>query len=135
MGRVPADWKTEIVTLIFKKGFKEVLGNCRPVLIVSLTLVCCKMMESILRDAVTEHLDLNKLIILNASQHGFSKGRSCATNLLEFLEKGTTVRWWTIGQAMLDFIFSPRDQRKSPLMDCRLAEEKNTADGPEQQLF
>ena len=46
-------------------------------------------MESILRDAITEHLDLNKLI--NPSQHGFTKGRSCATNLLEFLEKVTKV--------------------------------------------
>ena len=32
------------------------------------------MMESILREAMPEHLDLNKLIILKASQHGFSKG-------------------------------------------------------------
>ena len=40
-----------------------------------------------MRDAITSHLDLNKLI--NKSQHGFSKGRSCANNLLEFLEKVT----------------------------------------------
>ena len=40
-----------------------------------------------MHDAITSHLDLNKLI--NKSQHGFSKGRSCANNLLEFLEKVT----------------------------------------------
>ena len=85
-GRVPEDWKIENVTLIFKKGSKGDPGNYRPV---SLTSVCCKMMESIIRDAITEHLDMNKLI--NASQHGFSKGRSCATNLLEFLDKVTKV--------------------------------------------
>ena len=83
-GAVPEDWKLANVTPIFKKGSKSEPGNYRPV---SLTSVCCKLMESIMRDAITSHLDLNKLI--NKSQHGFSKGRSCATNLLEFLEKVT----------------------------------------------
>jgi hypothetical protein len=46
-------------------------------------------MESLIRDDVTKHLELNKLI--KGSQHGFMKGRSCATNLLEFLEAATTV--------------------------------------------
>jgi ribonuclease P/MRP protein subunit RPP40 len=46
-------------------------------------------MESIIRDAMTQHLQTNKLI--KDSQHGFLKDRSCATNLLEFLEKATTV--------------------------------------------
>ena len=44
-------------------------------------------MESIIRDEIISHLDRNKLI--RASQHGFAKGRSCVTNLLEFLEKTT----------------------------------------------
>jgi hypothetical protein len=46
-------------------------------------------MESIIRDAMTQHLQTNKLI--KDSQHGFLKDRSCVTNLLEFLEKATTV--------------------------------------------
>jgi len=54
---------------------------------VSLTSVCCKLMESIIKDDIMQHLDKNKLI--NASQHGFMPGRSCTTNLLEFLEKVT----------------------------------------------
>ena len=83
-GTVPADWKKANVTPIFKKGSKGDPGNYRPV---SLTSVACKLMESILRDAVTDHLDRNRLI--RRSQHGFTKGRSCATNLLEFLEKVT----------------------------------------------
>ena len=83
-GTCPEDWKLANVTPIFKKGAKSDPGNYRPV---SLTSVACKMMESVLRDAITTHLERNKLI--RSSQHGFMKGRSCVTNLLEFLEKAT----------------------------------------------
>ena len=41
-------------------------------------------MESILRDEIVIHLSKNNLI--RASQHGFMGGRSCLTNLLEYLE-------------------------------------------------
>ena len=83
-GAVPPDWKKANVTPIFKKGSKCNPGNYRPV---SLTSVACKVMESVMRDAITAHLDRNKLI--RHSQHGFTRGRSCSTNLLEFLEKAT----------------------------------------------
>jgi hypothetical protein len=85
-GIVPDDWKEANVTPIFKKGAKSKPENYRPV---SLTSVSCKIMESIIRDAMTQHLQTNKLI--KDSQHGFLKDRSCVTNLLEFLEKATTV--------------------------------------------
>jgi len=85
-GVVPTDWKEANVSPIFKKGSKSQPSNYRPV---SLTSVACKMMESLIRDKITDHLELNKII--NNSQHGFLKGRSCVTNLLEFLEKATTV--------------------------------------------
>jgi hypothetical protein len=52
-GAVPADWKEANVTPIFKKGAKSKPENYRPV---SLTSVSCKIMESIIRDAMTEHL-------------------------------------------------------------------------------
>jgi galactitol-specific phosphotransferase system IIB component len=41
-------------------------------------------MESIIKDDIVNHLRKNKIIA--SSQHGFTKGRSCATNLLEFME-------------------------------------------------
>ena len=44
-------------------------------------------MESILRDAIVSHLTRHKLI--RDSQHGFTRGRSCLTNLLEYLEEIT----------------------------------------------
>ena len=44
-------------------------------------------MESIIKDEIIKHLNIFKFI--NGSQHGFTKGRSCITNLLEFSEKVT----------------------------------------------
>ena len=83
-GELPEDWKVANVTPIFKKGSKRLASNYRPV---SLTSVVCKMMESLIRDAILEHL-LDKKVIKD-SQHGFMPGRSCLTNLLTFLEKVT----------------------------------------------
>ena len=83
-GIVPEDWKVANVTPIFKKGAKSSPGNYRPV---SLTSVCCKIMETVLRDKMMKHLLENELI--SPSQHGFMSGKSCTTNLLEFLEEVT----------------------------------------------
>jgi Reverse transcriptase (RNA-dependent DNA polymerase)/Endonuclease-reverse transcriptase len=84
-GSVPDDWRAANVTPIFKKGSKSAPGNYRPV---SLTSVSCRLMESIIKDEVVRHLDRNGLI--RHTQHGFTRGRSCATNLLAFLDKITT---------------------------------------------
>jgi ribonucleases P/MRP protein subunit RPP40 len=83
-GIVPGDWKDAGVTPLFKKGKKSDAQNYRPV---SMTSLICKIMESILKDAIMSHLD--KLSLIRDSQHGFTRGRSCLTNLLEFLEKIT----------------------------------------------
>ena len=80
-GTVPEEWKKANVVPIYKKGSKSSPANYRPV---SLTSVCCKVIESIIKDDLVAHLKTNKLI--SPSQHGFTKNRSCATNLLEFLE-------------------------------------------------
>lgn len=82
---VPSDWKTANVSPIFKKGTKSDPGNYRPI---SLTSLVGKCMESVLRDEIRNHLNRNKLII--ESQHGFTEGRSCLTNLLLFLEDVTS---------------------------------------------
>ena len=83
-GSMPADWQTANVSPIFKKGQKNNPGNYRPV---SLTSVCCKMLEAIIKDDIVRHLERHKLIM--PTQHGFMKGRSCTSNLLAFLEKVT----------------------------------------------
>jgi Reverse transcriptase (RNA-dependent DNA polymerase)/Endonuclease-reverse transcriptase len=80
-GTVPREWKLANVVPIFKKGSKKMASNYRPI---SLTCIACKVMESILKEDITEHLRRNKII--SNTQHGFRKGRSCTTNLLEFME-------------------------------------------------
>ena len=66
---LPDDWKSAVVTPLFKKGSKLDPGNYRPV---SLTCVSCKVMEAIIRDYVFEQLKNSES--LSASQHGFIKG-------------------------------------------------------------
>ena len=80
-GKVPAEWKKANVTAIFKKGERECPGNYRPV---SLTSHVCKVLETILKDNIVSHL--NRFQLINGTQHGFIKQRSCLTNLLEYLE-------------------------------------------------
>ena len=80
-GSLPDIWKTANVCPVFKKGSKGNPGNYRPI---SLTCILCKIMESILRDAMIEFL-LSKHLIC-PYQHGFLPGRSTLTNLLEYLE-------------------------------------------------
>ena len=80
-GEVPTDWRNANVTPIFKKGPKHKPENYRPI---SLTSQISKVLEAILRDCINHHLDHHHLI--KESQHGFSKGKSCLSNLLLFLE-------------------------------------------------
>ena len=56
---------------------------------VSLTSQVCKVMETFIRDKIVDHLTENKL--LSEAQHGFRRGRSCLTNLLESLEGWTEI--------------------------------------------
>ena len=81
-GTVPADWKTANVTPLFKKGEKYDAANYRPV---SLTCICCKLLEHIMTTTIMGHLEGHG--ILCDQQHGFRKKRSCETQLLEFTDE------------------------------------------------
>ncbi|KAL8582030.1 hypothetical protein ACOMHN_028011 [Nucella lapillus] len=80
-GQIPEDWKTALVTPIFKKGSKTTPSNYRPV---SLTCIACKVMEKMLKERVMDHLQRNQLI--SEEQHGFVPGRSTITQLLEVMD-------------------------------------------------
>ena len=90
---LPVVWKTSVVSAIYKKGNKESVSNYRPI---SLTCICCKIMESVLRDRLINYLSHNNLI--SSQQFGFVKGRSATLQLvgllddmLKFLDNGSQV--------------------------------------------
>ena len=82
--KIPNDWKIANVTQIFKKGKQCDADNYRPV---SLTSNVCKILDSIIKDSIINHINVNNL--LNESQHGFISKRSCLTNYLQFIETVT----------------------------------------------
>jgi len=57
-GTLPIDWKKANITPIFKKGSKTDAGNDRPV---SLTSVPCKILETIIRKHIVEHVERSSL--------------------------------------------------------------------------
>ena len=81
-GEVPADWRTANVAPALKKGQKYLAENYRPI---SLTSVCCKMMEHILASNIMSHGENNN--ILYPLQHGFRRGRSCETQMIKFIDE------------------------------------------------
>ena len=96
-GIVPLEWKEANIIPLFKKGSRNKSVNYRPV---SLTSVICKLLETIIRDHMIDFLVKHKLI--NPSQHGFLKARSCLTNLLCFFEEITK---WVDEGSPVDVIY------------------------------
>ena len=80
-----------------QKGSRNKSVNYRPV---SLTSVICKLLETIIRDHMMDCLIKHKLI--NPSQHGFLKAKSCLTNLLCFLEE---IPKWVDDGSPVDVIY------------------------------
>ena len=75
-GIVPLEWKEANIIPLFKKSSRKKSVNYRQV---SLTSVICKLLETI-RDHMMDFLIKYQLI--NPSQPGFLKARSCLTNWL-----------------------------------------------------
>ena len=93
-------WREANVTLIHKKGSRSEPGNYRGV---SLTSATGKLLERFVKNEIEAYVEENKLI--KDSQHGFRRGRSTQTNLIEFLD--TTTSWHDDGSCFdvfyLDF--------------------------------
>ena len=77
-GEIPAALKTARVTPIFKGGSKSSPSSYRPV---ALTSHIIKLFERILADKIVDFLEEKSL--LNENQHGFRRGRSCLSQLLD----------------------------------------------------
>lgn len=77
LGEVPEEAN---ITPVFKKGNQEDLGNCR---MVNITSILGEMMEQIIME--TKHIKGRKVI--GSSQCGFTKGKSCLTNLITFYDE------------------------------------------------
>ena len=86
-GILPEDWKIGYITPIYKKGNKTKVNNYRPV---CLTSVVIKILESIIRDALSNYITNNNL--LSPNQHGFIPRRSCCTQLLHAINNWT-ISW------------------------------------------
>ncbi|GAB0209616.1 mitochondrial enolase superfamily member 1 [Grus japonensis] len=99
-GEVPEDWRKGNVTLVFRKGKKEDPGNYRPV---GLTSIPGKVMEQLILGVINKHVEEKKVI--GSGQHGFTKGKSCLTNLMAFYDG--MIGWVDEGRAVdvvyLDF--------------------------------
>ena len=70
--------ETDIFTPVFKKRKKEDPGNYR---LVSLTSILDKMMEQLILDVIIKQVEEK---VIRSSQHGFTMGKSCLTNLIAF---------------------------------------------------
>ena len=81
-GTLPSAWTKANVAAIYKKGSRTDPANYRPV---SLTSVCCKIIEHVIFSHVMRHLDHHKA--LSDAQHGFRARRSCETQLLTTIHK------------------------------------------------
>ena len=90
--KIPDEWRDSHITPIFKKGSRTDPGNYRPV---NLTSGSCKGLETMVKEDTEKFLETNGLI--NKSQHGFRRGRSPQTNLIEFQEQ--TSKWHDDGKA------------------------------------
>jgi hypothetical protein len=82
--KLPESWKEANVTPIQKKGPKNLVENDRPI---SLTSIVCKTMDKFIRYCILDHMERHN--IYTTDQHGFRKGKYCATQLIEVLDNWT----------------------------------------------
>ena len=78
-GKLPDIWKSANLSALFKKGSKTDPLNYRPV---SLTCILCKVYEKVIRISMVDFVESK----ISQHQHGFVKGKSCLSNLLETMD-------------------------------------------------
>ena len=79
LGTVPEEWKLANVVPVFKKDNKDYTENYRPI---SLLSIVSKVLERCILMQIKHNLSQ----LINKCQHGFLRGKSCVTNLLEVFD-------------------------------------------------
>ncbi|UYV84000.1 ABL1 [Cordylochernes scorpioides] len=82
-GKLPQDWKT--ATIIPIKKLDKSADDPKNYQPISLTSICCKLMEKIILRRLTYHLDTRNLV--PKEQYGFRKGHGTIDQLLFFTQK------------------------------------------------
>nr|XP_054774593.1 uncharacterized protein LOC129282754 [Lytechinus pictus] len=85
-GVTPSHWRQALVAPVHKSGDKSEPSQYRPI---SLTCICCKVMEHVVLSHVSKHLASNN--ILTDAQHGFRQGLSTVTQLTSAIDDWTSV--------------------------------------------
>ena len=85
-GNLPDEWLKALITPVYKKGGKQDPKNYRPI---SLTCICCKIMEHIVLSHIHEHMSTNN--ILCKHQHGFRSRLSCETQLVSAIHEWASI--------------------------------------------
>lgn len=75
-------WKINKMVPVYKSGDKTNPTNYRPI---SLTSVCCKLLERVIFTNLVNFLETNSFF--TPAQHGFRKSYSCETRLVSFTHK------------------------------------------------
>ena len=88
------------VSPVYKKGAKTKAENYRPI---SLTCICCMVMEHVITSNIMAYLDKYQLI--HSNQHGFRKKLSCETHLIQYVQdiSDTLAESGQTGIIVLDF--------------------------------
>ena len=77
-GVFPQEWKIANIVPVYKKVDKEYVENYRPI---SPLCIVSKVFERCVLNNIREHIYQE----IKTSQHGFTRGKSCVTDLLEAL--------------------------------------------------
>ena len=76
-GKLPLSWSQANIAPIFKKGDRSLAENYRPI---SLTSICCKILEHIIFTNIMNHFDCYS--VLTDRQHGFRSKHSTESQLI-----------------------------------------------------
>ncbi|BHF85288.1 hypothetical protein SprV_1002845100 [Sparganum proliferum] len=95
-GILPTDWKTANITPLYKSGSRALATNYRAV---SLTSICCKVMEKTIEKDLMTYLETNNL--LSNAQYGFRKLLGRRVNAAE-LSGNSTGRIFYVRRFLVD---------------------------------